>query len=320
MEYVRLGTAGVQVSQICLGTNMLGGYVDEKASIEVVRSFMDAGGNFIDLSDTYNEGKSEEAVGKAVKGRRDEVVLGSKVSGTTGPGPNDRWASRKHVMSSVEGSLRRLGTDYLDLYTIHFWNPDVPLEESLRAFDDLVRQGKVRYVGVSNFSGWQVMKALWTADKMGLDPIRAVQTEFSLLKREPEAELFPVCVDQNLISTPYWVLQAGLFTGRYQQGKEAPADSRFANRPGLAQRFGKDEAYSAVEHVVALAGESGHTPTEVSIAWALSKPSVGSVIIGSSKPEQVKANLAAVDVRLDNEVLDALDSITAVPAVVRTTP
>ena len=164
------------------------------------------------------------------------------------------------------------------------------------------------------------MKALWTADRMGLDLIRAVQTEFSLLKREPEAELFPVCVDQNLISTPYWVLQAGLFTGRYEQGKEAPADSRFANRPGLAQRFEKDEAYNAVQQVVALAEEAGHTPTEVSIAWALSKPSVGSVIIGSSKPVQVQANLAAVDVRLGSEVLDALDAITAVPATVRTTP
>ena len=223
-------------------------------------------------------------------------------------------------MSSVEGSLRRLGTDYLDLYSIHFWNPDVALEESLRAFDDLIRQGKVRYVGVSNFSAWQVMKALWTADKMGLDPIRAVQTEFSLLRREPEAELFPVCVDQNLISTPYWVLQAGLFTGRYEQGKEPAADSRFANRPGLAQRFGKNTGYDAVQQVVALAKEAGHTPTEMSIAWALSKPSVGSVIIGSSKPEQVKANLASTDLTLGEEELDALNSITGVPATLRTGP
>jgi len=311
LEYVRLGTAGMKVSRLCLGTNMMGSYVDEKASTELIHTFLECGGNFIDTADVYAQGASEEAIGKALKTHRHQAVVATKAYLPMGAGPNDRGTSRAHIMAASEASLRRLQTDYIDLYILHYWDPDTPIEESLRAMDDLVRQGKVRYVGVSNFAAWQVMRAVWAADKLGLEPVRSVQVQYSFLDRHPEEELFPVCVDQGLILTPYWVLLAGMLTGKYERGQPPPEDSRMGRRPQAAERYLTDRNFNAAERLCAIAEESGRTPTELTLAWALSKPAIGSVIAGTSRPEQVKANCEAVDVSLSDDTLAALDAVGA---------
>jgi aryl-alcohol dehydrogenase-like predicted oxidoreductase len=316
MDYTRLGNAGLKVSRICLGTNMLGGYVDEKASIELVHTFLDNGGNFIDGADIYTQGKSEEAIGKALKGRRQEAVLATKVHGAMGSGPNDKGTSRQHIMDGVEGSLRRLQSDYIDLYILHRWDPETPLEETLRAMEDLVRQGKVRYVGVSNFSAWQVMKALWVGDNLGANPIVSVQSKYSLLARAVEEEIIPVVQEQGLAFTPYGVLEAGMLTGKYQRGQAAPEGSRLSFNANMAGRMMREELFTIEDRVEHLANEKGWTPTDVTLAWALSKPHVASAIVGTSRPEQVKANCETVSRQLSSEEIEALESTpeTAVAA------
>jgi len=316
MQYMKLGSAGMKVSRICLGSNMMGGYVDEETSAKLVHTFIECGGTFIDTADAYNEGKAEEYIGLALRGHRHQVVLASKVYPATGKGPNDRGTSRKHVMDAVDASLRRLQTDYLDLYSLHYWDADTPLEESLRAMDDLVREGKVRYVGVSNFAAWQVTRCLWLADTMGLDPVRAVQVEYSFVRRGAEAEMFPLCQAHGLAITPYWVLRAGLFTGRYQEGQQPPEGTRFAQRPSFQQMMARDNAFSAAEKLDAVAHQVGQSSATVTLAWALSKPAITAVVAGTSRPEQVQANCAAADVTLPKEALDALDAIgPGVPAL-----
>ena len=304
----------MQVSRICLGTNMLSSYVDEAAGATLIETFLDCGGNFIDTADIYSKGGSEEVIGKAfkgMKGRRQDAIIATKLSSPMGEGPNDRGNSRMHITASAEASLKRLQTDYIDLYILHYWDPQTPLEETLRAMDDLVRQGKVRYIGVSNFTAWQVVKAQWVGERMGLDPIRSVQLEYNFLDRGAEQELFPMCQEQGLTITPYWVLQAGMFTGKYQRGKEPPQGTRMEARPGMRQRWMSDPMFDIAEKVQAVAKKAGHTPTEVSLAWALSKPPIGSVIAGTSRPEQVKANCEAVDIELSPEVLAELDATDA---------
>jgi len=313
LKYARLGSSGLKVSPTCLGTNMMGAYVDERRSAELIDVFLETGGNFIDTADIYSAGASEEAIGKALKRRRHEAIVATKVAGPAGEGPNDKGASRAHIMASAEASLRRLQTDYIDLYVLHFWDNDTALSESLRAMDDLVRQGKVRYVGVSNYQSWQAVQALWTADQLGLDPIRSVQLRYSFLRREPEAEAFPAAIEHGLAVTPYWLLEAGVFTGKYRRGEKPDTDSRFAHRPGMADMFMNDTTLDVAERVQAIAERTGHSPTDVVIAWALAKPAITSVIIGTSRVEQVRANNAAADVRLSDEDLAELDQLGAGP-------
>lgn len=309
MEYVRLGTSGLKVSQVCLGTNMMGSYVDDARSAELVDTFLDTGGNFIDTANIYTGGASETAIGKALTNRRHEAVVATKAAGPAGEGPNDKGASRRHLISQAEASLQRLQTDYIDLFILHVWDNDTPLDETLRALDDLVRQGKVRYVGVSNYNGWQAVKALWTADRLGLDPIRSIQLRYSFLRREAEAETFAAAQAHGLSVTPYWLLEAGVFTGKYKRGEKPEEASRFGQRPGMADRFMNDETLDVAERVQAIAERTGNTPTDVVIAWALSKPVISSVIVGTSRPEQVKANNASVDVKLSEEDLAELDAL-----------
>ncbi|MBM3939282.1 MAG: aldo/keto reductase [SAR202 cluster bacterium] len=316
MQYVNLGTAGVKISRLALGTNMLGGYVDEQRSIELVHAFLDAGGNFIDEADVYGGGKSEEIMGKALKGRRGQAVLATKFNAPMGQGPNDKGNSRKHLMDSIEASLRRLQTDYIDLYIIHNWDATTHIAETLRTMDDLVRQGKIRYVGVSNFAAWQVVRALWVASRYGFDPVRSVQIEYSFTKRGPENDILPMASEMGLIVTPYWVLQAGILTGKYKQG-EAPQGSRFAANAQTAQRmkdrFLREETPSIIERLEQVSREAGKTPAQVTIAWALSKPAIGSVIAGTSRPEQVRENCEAVGITLTEDQIKRLDT-AAVPA------
>lgn len=309
MDYIRLGTAGLKVSRICLGTNMLGAYVNEADGVRVIDTFLDSGGNFIDTADMYAQTQSEQVIGKALRKRRHEAVIATKVGAPMGDGPNDKGNSRSRIISSVDQSLKRLGTDYIDLYILHVWDPETPLEESLRAMDDLVRHGKIRYVGVSQFNSSQVMKSLWIADQLGLDPIRSVQIQYSFLEREPERELLPLCEELGLIVTPFWVLRAGMFSGRYEEGKSPPPDSRFGQRPDAAQRYMNEQNFAALDRIQKLSTDTGHSIASLTIAWALTRPAIGSVIAGSSKPEQVQANCAAVDIRLSDEELTILDAI-----------
>ena len=314
MRYVRLGRTGLKVSKICLGTNMFGaGYVDDRRAISVVDEAHEQGVNFIDTADSYHLGMSEHVVGKAVGNRRQSFVIATKGFGVTGPGVNDRGLSRKHLFDAVEGSLRRLNTEYIDLYQVHFWDPDTPLEETLRTLDDLVRQGKVRYIGCSNFAAWQLCRALWISDKHGLERFESVQPLYNLLKREPEQELFPLCEELQVGVVPYQVLLGGVFTGRYDRGKSPPDDSHMSSfhARGARAEYWNDATFDLVERVGSIAAEAGYGPTELALAWALSKPAVTSVIVGCSRPDQVAANANVADAEIPADLLERLEQAGA---------
>ena len=219
MDYVNLGRTGLKVSRICLGCLTFGGQADEKESMRIVDTALDAGINFFDTANVYTETLSERFLAKALKGRRDQAVIATKVRGSMGPGVNDSGLSRKHIMDAVEGSLMRLETDYIDLYQVHSWDADTPLEETLRALDDLVRQGKVRYIGCSNFTGWQLTKSLWISDVKGLARFETVQPRYNLLLRGIEEELLPACLSQGVGVIPYNPIAAGLLTGKHRRGQ-----------------------------------------------------------------------------------------------------
>ena len=311
MEYARLGGSGLVVSKVCLGTNMFGaGYVEDARAVAVVHAAAEQGINFIDTADMYNDGRSEEVVGKAIRGRRGDFVVATKGFSAMGPGPNDRGNSRQHLAAAVEASLRRLGTDYIDLYLAHFWDPETPLEETLSALDDMVRQGKVRYVGCCNFSAWQVAEALGIAWERGLAPLSVVQPEYNFARREIERDLLPLCEKHGVGVTPYQILMGGILTGAYRREEKPAADSHMASRHagGAFNKYWTTECFALVDRVAALAAECGVTPVQVGLAWALSRPAVSSVIVGASRPEQVAQNAAAVDVRLPEAVLADLDA------------
>ncbi|MCI0887809.1 MAG: aldo/keto reductase [Chloroflexi bacterium] len=312
MEYARLGSTGLKVSRVCIGTNMFGAdYVDDARAISVVHAALDNGVNFIDTADAYNDGRSEEVVGKAVKGRRSDYVVATKGFVATGPGENDRGLSRKHLMDAVEDSLRRLGTDYIDLYQLHYWDPDTPLEETLGTLDDLVHQGKIRYIGCSNFAAWQLCRALWVSDKNGFARIESLQPEYNFGKRDIEAELFPLCEDQGVGVIPYQVLMGGVLTGAYDRAIEPGSDTHMASRHAARARntYWTDENFDRVERMRSIAADLGCEVPQLVVAWVLSKPVVTSVIVGSSRPEQVAKNALAVGIKPTDDVLQILDSL-----------
>ena len=228
MEYRYLGKSGLKVSVIGLGTNNFGRRLDADASALVINHALDMGVNMIDTSNSYGDGYSEEYIGRALKGKRDKAIIGTKVSSTVGEGPNDGGNSRQHIMAAVEDSLRRLKTDYIDLYQIHWHDPHVPIEETLRALDDLIRQGKVRYVGCSNFTAWQVCEAAWTSKTLGISEFVSVQPQYSLMDREIEGELVPFCEIYGVGILPYYPLANGFLTGKYRRGQNAPEGTRLA--------------------------------------------------------------------------------------------
>ena len=312
MEYARLGRSGLKVSRICLGTNMFGtGYVSDERAFSVFNGLPEQGINFIDTADVYNSGLSEQVVGRAIKGRRHDFVVATKGFGATGSGINDRGLSRKHLIEAVEASLRRLDTDYIDLYQVHNWDPETPMEESLRTLDDLVRQGKIRYIGCANFAAWQLCRALWVSDKHGLERFESVQPEYNFSRRNIEAELLPLCEDQQVSIIPYQVLMGGLLTGAYDRNKEPPEDSHMASRhaAGAKRRYWDDARFDMVDRLKAISAEVRYTPTQVVLAWALSKPAITSVIVGASRPEQVVQNAQAAAIDLPQEVLEQLDTL-----------
>ena len=312
MEYVKLGRSGLKVSRVCVGTNMFGaGYVEDDRAISVIDAAYDAGINFIDTADAYNAGHSEVVVGRAVRSHRHDFVVATKGFIATGPGPNDVGLSRKHLMDAVEGSLRRLGTDYIDLYQVHYFDPETPLEESLKTLDDMVREGKIRYVGCSNFAAWQLMRALWVSDKNGFERFESVQPEYNLGKRDIEGELFDACSDQGVGIIPYQVFMGGVLTGRYSPDSAPPEDSHMASRHAQRAKdtYWNERTFGMVETLKDTAAELEISVPQLLISWTLSRPQITSVIVGASRPEQAAANAEAVSVKLPDEVVERLDGV-----------
>ncbi len=312
MEYVRLGRSGLKVSRVCVGTNMFGaGYVEDDRAISVIDAAYDAGINFIDTADAYNAGHSEVVVGRAVRSHRHDFVVATKGFIATGPGPNDVGLSRKHLMDAVEGSLRRLGTDYIDLYQVHYFDPETPLEESLKTLDDMVREGKIRYVGCSNFAAWQLMRALWVSDKNGFERFESVQPEYNLGKRDIEGELFDACSDQGVGIIPYQVFMGGVLTGRYSPDSAPPEDSHMASRHAQRAKdiYWNERTFGMVETLKDTAAALEISVPQLLISWTLSRPQITSVIVGASRPEQAAANAEAVSVKLPDEVVERLDGV-----------
>ncbi|MPZ14026.1 MAG: aldo/keto reductase [Chloroflexi bacterium] len=311
MEYRPLGNSGLQVSLAGLGTNSFGRRCDGAQSVAVVHRSMDLGITFFDTADIYGDGLSEEYIGNAVQGRRHEVILATKFESAIGDGPLRRGASRRHMMHAVHASLQRLKTDYIDLYQIHFWDPTTPLEETMRALDDLVTHGDVRYIGCSNFAAWQVVEAQWIARSEHIEPLIAAQNAFSLLNRSIEAELVPVCERYGLGVIPYSPLAGGFLTGKYRSGQPPPAGSRLATSGERAPRTLNEANFATLAKLERFASERDHTVGELALAWLGSQSAVGSVIAGATRPEQVDENVRSLEWRLSGDDTNALDALLA---------
>lgn len=318
MEYVNFGSAGVKVSRLALGLGFRG-QADEAEAQRVIERAIDLGINLIDCANVYgpmddraNIGRSEVILGKALQGKRDDVVITSKVASAIGPGPNDRGLSRYHIMREVERSLKRLDTDHIDVYLTHIFDESAPLEETLRALDDLVRAGKVRYVGCCNFQAWQVCKALWRADSLGTTPLICVQNPYSLLNRHLEQEMFPLVRDQGLGVMAYSPLAVGLLSGLYVPGQPAPAGTLWATRrQNRYDEMMQGTTGQVIAKVIELAQEIGKTPAQLAIAWVLSHPEVTVAITGGDTVEHLENNLGAVGWTLDPAVRQELDSVSS---------
>jgi len=309
MEHKFLGRSGLRVSLVGLGCNNFGQRCDQAQTRAVVAKALDLGVTLFDTADVYGGGGvSEEYLGKALENRRADVIVATKFGMPMGEGLK-RGGSRRWVMQAAENSLRRLGTDYIDLYQIHFPDAQTPIEETLRALDDLVRQGKVRYLGCSNFAGWQVVEAAWTARSASLSPFISAQNFYNLLERNVEKELVPACNAYGLGVLPYFPLASGLLTGKYRRGEAAPEGTRLS-----AARFGKaaltDKNFDKVEKLTAFAADAGHSLLDLAIGWLASQSHVSSVIAGATKPEQVEQNVAASAWKLTAEEMAEVDKIT----------
>ena len=312
MEYRNLGKSGLKVSVLGLGANNFGWWIDEQRSAVVLNHALELGINYIDTADWYDMGRSEEYLGRALKGRRTEVLIATKYGQPMGEGPNDRGGSRWYIMRAVEASLKRLGTDYIDLYQMHWPDPTTPIEETLRALDDVVKAGKVRYIGCSNFAGWQLSEAMWTSRVNSLNSFMTVQPRYNLFERQIEQELVPCCKAHGVGVIPWGPLAGGFLTGKYRRGeKTTPAE-------GETQSKAYTELYSGViteanwdrlEKLKAFAETRGHTVSDLAIAWLLAHPWVPSVIAGATKPEQLNANLVGASWKLTPEEKTGIEQI-----------
>ncbi len=323
MEYRSLGRSGLRVSALAMGTMTFGGTgefadVGSTGVVEARRQVdmcLEAGINLIDTADVYSGGLSEEIVGEVLDGRRDQVLLATKVRMPMGEGPNDAGLSRHHVISGCEASLRRLRTDHIDLYQVHEWDGQAPLEETLEALDLLVSSGKVRYVGASNYTAWQLMKALGTAERAGLPRFVSQQIYYSLQAREAEYELIPLAVDQGLGVLVWSPLAGGLLSGKYRRDREAPAGSRQLTDWGEPPVYDQEGLYDIIEALVGIGAEHGVSAAQVALAYTLGKPAVTSLVIGARTSEQLADNLAAASVTLTDAERAQLDKVSAPPLI-----
>ncbi|HVF19215.1 MAG TPA: aldo/keto reductase family protein [Mycobacteriales bacterium] len=313
MEHRHLGGSGLKVSEIALGNWVThGGQVGDDAAVSCVRAALDAGITFFDTADVYEQGKAESVLGRALAGeRRSSYVLATKVFWPTGDRPTDRGLSRKHILESCHASLERLQTDYVDLYQAHRYDEETPLVETLRAFDDLVRQGKVHYVGISEWTAPQIADALRIADELGLDRIVSSQPQYSLLWRIPENEVIPLCRREGIGQIVWSPLAMGVLTGKYLPGQPRPEGSRAAYGSGVSDDYLRDHVLTAVQEVRRLAEEAGLTAARLALAWVLRDDNVSAAIVGATRPEQVADNAAASGVTLDDSLVAAVDRALA---------
>ena len=321
MEYRQLGRSGLRVSCLTLGTMTFGGRgqfravgeTDLEGARRQIDMALDAGVNLIDTADVYSAGAAEEIVGQALEGRRDRALLATKARFPMGRGPNDAGLSAHHLIEACEASLRRLRTDHIDLYQVHEWDGHTPLEETLAALDQLVRGGKVRYVGCSNFAGWQVMKALGIARATGLPAFVSQQVYLSLQERSAEYEIVPSALDQGLGLLIWSPLAGGLLSGKYRRGEPPPEGSRHATEWDEPPVYDEDQLYDTVDALVSIASDHDVSPAQVALAWLLSRPGITTVIVGARTDEQLTDNLAAAELSLSDEEMLRLEEVSRPP-------
>jgi len=312
MEYRNVGKSGLLVSAVGVGCNNFGARASLAASSAVVHKALELGINFFDTADVYGpRGVSEEYLGKALGDRRRDAVIATKFGSPMADDPFTRGASRRYIVAAVEASLKRLNSDYIDLYQLHTPDPATPLDETLRALDDLVHQGKVRYIGHSNFAGWQVSECHYLAQTQLLTPFVSAQNEYNLLERSIEAELVPACQAHGVGILPYFPLASGFLTGKYSRSGPLPEGARLTNNAATRARHMTERNWTILEKLTALAERRGHSMNDLSVAWLLSRPYISSVIAGATRPEQVEANVRAGQWRLSPEDVAEIDAITA---------
>jgi aryl-alcohol dehydrogenase-like predicted oxidoreductase len=319
MDYRQLGGSGLRVPVLSLGTGTFGGgseffrawgSTQVEEATRLIDVAIEAGANLFDSADVYSNGLAEEILGKAIAGKRDKVLISTKATFTTGTGPNDVGASRHHLIAACEASLRRLGTDYIDLWQMHAFDALTPVEETLRALDDLVTAGKVRYIGCSNFSGWHLMKSLAVSDRHGWSRYVAHQAYYSLLGREYEWELMPLGLDQKVGALVWSPLAGGMLSGKIGRNRPAPAGSRIATQGAEPPAIADELLYAVTDVLDALAAETGHSVSQIALNWLLQRPTVSSVIIGARNETQLRQNLAAADFTLSAEQVSRLDAVS----------
>jgi aryl-alcohol dehydrogenase-like predicted oxidoreductase len=320
MDHVRLGRTGLKVSSLCLGTMTFGLQCDEPTSVAILDRAAEGGIDFVDTSDVYplggdltTQGRTEDILGRWLVGKRDRFVVATKCFGRTGPAPFDGGNSRKHIMAAVEASLRRLQTDYIDLYQLHGFDPDTPIDETLGALDDLVTQGKVRYVGCSNFLTYQLVRAIGRSETLGLARFDSVQPRYNLLFRQIEREMLPFCGEEGVGVIPYNPIAGGLLSGKYDRQAPPPDGSRFTlgqAGPMYQNRYWHDREFDTVAELTALAEDAGVSLVTLSVAWVLSHRAVTAPIIGASRPDQLDASLEAAEYALGDDLKARLDALT----------
>jgi aryl-alcohol dehydrogenase-like predicted oxidoreductase len=318
MEYRQLGRSGLRVSALTMGTMTFGGRgpfanvgnTDVAGARRQIDLALDAGVNVVDTADVYSRGVSEEIIGEALEGRRDRVLLATKVRMPMGEGPNDAGLSRQHIVEACEASLRRLRTDHIDLYQVHEWDGQTPLEETLGALDDLVRAGKVRYIGCSNYAGWQLAKALGISERLGLERFVSQQIYVSLQARDAERELIPAAIDGGLGTLVWSPLAGGLLSGKYRRGQQGPAGSRHLTSWSEPPVHNPDQVYDTIDALVEIGEAHGVSAAQVALAWLLRRPGITSLVVGARTDEQLADNLAAADLVLADEEHDRLEEVS----------
>jgi len=322
MEYRFLGATGLKVSELCLGAMTFGRETTEEDSYKILNRFIDAGGNFIDTADVYSQGASETILGKWLEGqKRDDLVVATKVRFAMGEGPNESGLSRKHIMAGVEASLKRLNTDYIDLYQVHMWDPNAPLEETLGTLDTLVKSGKVRYIGASNYAGYQLQKSVDISLRMGWEPFSCLQPLYNLLDRSIEWEILPVCKNQGIGVIPWSPLRGGWLSGKYKRGMTAPPPN---TRVEDATKFGwgeawnvydNDRTWNVIDILLAIATEIGKSSAQVALRWLMQRPLVTAPIIGVRTLQHLEDNLGVVGWKLSPEIMEKLNTVSQMELV-----
>jgi aryl-alcohol dehydrogenase-like predicted oxidoreductase len=323
MKMRLLGNSGLKVTELCFGTMTFGGTSywgtigkqTQQEADRLVQMAIDGGINFFDTADIYSDGIAEQMLGNALGSKRKDIVLATKVRGRMGTGPNDVGLSRHHIIEGCNASLKRLGTDYIDLYQVHNWDHLTPLEETMCALDDLVRTGKVRYIGCSNFTGWQLMKSLVISEKYGYARFITIQSYYSLIARDLEYEIVPLCLDQKLGIMPWSPLAGGFLTGKYRRGKPRPAGARRSNPVGNFLQFDEEKGYDIIDELDRIAKRHDKTISQTALNYLLRKPAVSSIVIGARTPEHLADNLKSTEWELTPEEVARLDEISKPPRV-----